>query len=401
MRYSFYVRARRLLWMATVLSLAALGAFELLRGPQNPFMDLSFKFADHFSHMNAGRLFLHFGTQVWRRPLDHLLPPPTPEEVRALPDDVKHCRDGVFVVPGWTKPVEQSWPTVVRFYPPGDMVLTAPIALLYHFTDLSFTNANRLLLLLLLAIAHAALFLLLDGLRAQRFAIAIVPALLCVNVVLHWTLEGIYDAAMIIPLLLCIRFLQERRGLAAAVAFCAALFLHFRAVYYLPWGVASVALLCQEWHRLTKPQLWVAAAGVVLALSSLGAFLLTVPGLMAFRDSTSVLLIASHHVDGGALLAFAVVLAVALLLLARAPLDAAVLCWMALLLTVVRQSYPWYSIALVPWLGAPVDRQSGGRVVAARVLVFLFLAVYVHRDGPGGAYSLEGATPLWIPRLLH
>ena len=47
--------------------------------------------------------------------------------------------------------------------------------------------------------------------------------------VVHWTLEGFYDVAMIAPLLLCWRYLGQRRGLAAGVAFCAAAFLHFRA----------------------------------------------------------------------------------------------------------------------------------------------------------------------------
>ena len=392
--------------MLTLGSFVALATFEAVRTPRNAFCDLSATFTDHFSHLNAGRLFTRFGLGVWKKPLAETLPPLSAEQRAALPADVQQCRDGVYLVPGWRKPVEQSWPMVVRFYPPGDLLLTAPIALLYHFTGLSFTAANRLLLILLLALAHLGLFLFLDGLREEGLGLALVPAFLGVNVVLHWTLEGFYDAAMLIPLLLCFRALARGRGLAAAVLFCAAIFLHFRAAYYLPWGVAAVALIVREqsFRRWSRLDLLAAAAGLALALASLGSFLLTLPGLMAFRDSPSALLIAAHHVDRGALIGFALVLALAFgaLFLARASLDVAVLAWLSLLLTVVRQSYAWYAIALVPWLGAPVDRREGPRaalVVAARALVFIFLAVFVHADGPDGAYAIEGITPLWISRL--
>jgi len=43
-------------------------------------------------------------------------------------------------------------------YPPGDMLLVAPIAALYHYTNLSFGGACHLLIGWFIVLAHSALF---------------------------------------------------------------------------------------------------------------------------------------------------------------------------------------------------------------------------------------------------
>jgi hypothetical protein len=395
---------RRWVLVFTLISFVSWGTWEMTRPPTNPFMDLSGRFTDHFSHMNAGRVFLRAGTEVWRRPLVQLLPRPDPGRYRALPDDVKRCADCLFVAPGWEKPVLQSWPYVVRFYPPGDMLLTAPVAALYHFTRLSFTDANRLLLVLFLAAAHAGLFVMLDGLAAPRLGVFhLLPAWLGVNAILLWTLEGFYDAAMVLPLLLCWLFLGQRRALAACVAFSAAAVLHFRAYYYAPWVLTAAALIADErqWRTWRGRDLVAVAAAIVMGAASLGSFFLTLPGLLAVRASLSPLLVIPGHVDGAALLGAALVAGVAIgaFLYAGAWTDVAMTLWVALILTQVRQSYPWYTVAAVPWLCAPPSSRPDRipLVFEARILVFLALALFVHADG---AHVVEAVVPSWIPRLL-
>ena len=397
---------RRLALVLSLVSFVAFSSWELLRPARTPLMDLSNTFSDHFSHMNAGRLFLRVGLDVWRKPLVEMLPPPTPQQAANLPPVARWCRDCAFIVPGWEKPVLQSWPTVVRFYPPGDMVLTAPIAALYHFTDLSATDANRLLLVLILACAHLGLFLLLDGLFAAPDGLrwhALLPGFYGVTVVLHWSLEGFYDVSMVAPLLLCWRWLGQRRGLAAAVAFCAAAFLHFRAYYYAPWFLAAIVLIVRErqWRTWARRDVAALGAGALMGAASLGSYLLAVPGLLSFSTYPSPLFIGHGHFDGEALgmAALVTLLAIAAFALSHSLLDALLVPWIALILITVRQTMPWYMVAVVPWLCAvprPGKAERAPLVLDARLLLFLFLAAVVHPDQRIGTDLM----PTWLAKLF-
>ncbi len=399
--------ARRQALALTLVSFFAWSTWELVRPARNPFMDLSGVFTDQFSHMNAARVFMRHGSDVWRVPLQRLESRPSREQFDALPDELKRRPETLFVVPGWHKPISQSWASVVRFYPPGDMLLTAPVAALYHFTSLSFADANRLLLVLFLCAAHAGLFVLLEGLLGQpepaRFSGAL-AGYLAVNCTLRWTLEGFYDACIFLPLLLSWRYLGQRRGLAAVVAFCAAAFLHFRAFYYGPWALAGAWLFVRDrqWRGFARKDFLALAAAAVMGAASLYSFALSLPGLLQFEQQ-SALVITANHFDKPALLLAAGVaaLAMAAFASARSWFDVAQVCWFALVLTNVRQSYAWYSLALIPWLVAPprlAEPRKAGLVFDARIAVFLFLALYVHADG---SHAVEAAVPTWIPRLLR
>src|SRR5438105_12814524 len=116
--------------------------------------------------------------------------------------------------------------------------------------------------------------------------LALVPAFLGTNAVLRWTMEGFYDSAMLVPLLLCWRYLGQRRGLAAGVAFCAAAFLHFRAYYYAPWAVAAAFIVVRDrqWRDWRGRDFAALAAGAVLGAASLVSYFLALPGLFAFHE---------------------------------------------------------------------------------------------------------------------
>jgi hypothetical protein len=398
---------RRWALVLTACSFLGWSGWELMRPSGNAFMDLSGRFTDHFSHMSAARVFTRYGIDIWRVPLDRLLRRPTPAQRATLPAETLQCRDCPFIAPGWRKPVVENWSHVVRLYPPGDLVLMAPIAALYHFTPISLVTANRLLLVLILGFAHAGLFLLLDGVLSSTPAVrygSLLAVYLGVNCVLHWSLEGFYDSALLVPLLLCWRFLGERRALAAIVAYCAAAFLHFRAYYYAPWALSALLLILRErqW-RCWRARDWSAAtAALFLGAASLTTFVLILPGLLAFPDRSNPLLLAGSHglsptVATGALIALAVI---AVFLWAGARIDALTLGWMGLVLTQVRQSGMWYPVAVVPWMVAPprLDRPERAPIVfQARVLVFLFLALVVHAEGP---LAVDAVIPRWLFRIV-
>jgi hypothetical protein len=86
-------------------------------------------------------------------------------------------------------------------YPPGDMLLVAPIAALYHYTSLSLTGACRLLFGWFIILAHVALFFFfLNVFENPRSGLDWLVAFLVYSHVMYWTLEGFYDAAAIVPL---------------------------------------------------------------------------------------------------------------------------------------------------------------------------------------------------------
>ena len=380
-------RAARLALCLAVF--AALSTWELARS-SHPWADLTGgKFSDHISHLNAARYFPRAGLAEWRTPLQSLQPRLTQAEQGALPPDIVECTDGcLFHVDGWPaqKPLQQAWAKVVRFYPPGVLLLVAPLAALYHFTAISSHAINRLLIVLFLAGACAGLFLALECATDEWGAAC---AAVGASAVLHWTLEGFYDGALLLPLLLCARFLEQRRGLAALLAFSVALLLHFRALYYAPWAIAAAVMAWREQKLTARDRPLVVAAFCCLAASG-GVLLLVLPGLLRFSWDLSPLLVSRDHLDPQSLAAAGAVAAVALAVFAwaGAGLDAAVLGCLALLLTQVRQSYPWYTVALVPWLCAPT---RDFRVRAALLAVFVFLALQVHHD------SLR---PRWLLQLF-
>jgi hypothetical protein len=364
---------QRIAAVLTAASFVGFSAWEMTRDA-HPWADLSNGFfTDHLSHMNDARHFPRAGIRHWTTPLARMEPRLTPAQRAALPRDIVDCPDGcLFHVDGWPaeKPMQQSWPLLTRFYPPGDLLLFAPAAALYQFTPIRSSTLNRLLVILCLAFAHAGIFAILDRVDGLLAALC---ALLGASVLVHWSLEGFYDAAIVLPLLLCDGFLAAGVGASALLAFGVAMLLHFRALYYVPWGVAAAVLVLRGQGRPEVAKITVAA--VCLSVS-VATFALSLPGLLAYPLQLNPLLGASHP---QALFEAATVAAgaIAIFLWARSPLDAGIVAWLALVLTHVRQNYSWYTMALVPWLCAPSPKPA---VRLARLAVFAFLAVRIHQD---------------------
>jgi hypothetical protein len=376
--------ARRALAL-TLASFAVWSGWEIFRPARHPFRDLgSGAYTDHFSHVSAARLMPRVGLELWRKPINRLLRPLTRDERRRLPGDLQPAagwpNGEVYFVPGWPadKPIVASWSTNPRFYPPGDALLFSPVALLYQFTGLSFSTANLLAILLCLVYAHAALYLLLRAQEAEPLGQLAVLAVYFP--LIRWTLEGFYDAAAIVPLILCARQLRERRGVEALLAFCAAAAIHFRAYFFAPWAVFAAVVIVRErqwlgWNR----RCWMMAAGAaLLAMASLVPFALVQPWLGKLAVDNPVSLTAGLQPPLLAFLAVALVAAV-LQIRARAWLELAVLAWVSLMLVNLHRAEQWHLLVLLTWLAAPLiaarDRALAVQaklwfVVCAGVLVF-------------------------------
>jgi hypothetical protein len=380
--------------LVTVASLVLWSSWYLVLGPTHPYGDLSNGiYTDHFSHMNTARLFTHAGPAIWTEPLERSVIALTPEQQAALPADLKPQSGQlypVFTVQGWPadKPFVSSWFGYPRFHPPGDMVLTAPVALLYSLTDLSFSGANRLLILSFLAFAHISVFVLLKSgvsfgpLRPIGFLVIFIAYL----EVIHWSLEGFYEPVIIAPLVLCGRYLAQRKGLQAIAMFSLAADLHFRAYFFAPLALygAYIVVRDRQWRTWRPKEYVLASVTIGLAATSVAVFSLIWPWLHDVANNNPVSLTAAHA-DVSAiatLLVVAVVLAV-FLAYSKAWLDLALLGWLSLSCLLVQQTWEWDVSTIVAWLALPIAASAASRyglVRDVRVVAVVFIGMFVFKN---------------------
>jgi hypothetical protein len=371
----------------------------------HPWGDLSRgSFTDHFSHMNAARAFARIGTEIYKRGPKDVYPPPAPIDFVRLPPDVRYggsWTGGIYALPGLAKdkPWVTSWSDRPRLYPPGDLLLVAPVAVLYDRTDMSLAEACSLLIMLFVVYAHVSLYV---GFRFVAPALRLsTPVLwLCVALIyleaVHWALEGFYDFAVGAPLILCLRYLKERRAIAASLAYCIAAFCHFRVFFLAPLALFAVWIFVEDrqWRGLRKRD-W-AALVAIAALSgvTLWVFRVLYPFLTTM-PITNPIHPAFWPVSKEATLWFLAVAAVALAVMvyAEAWVDAAMVLWMGGMMLVLREAQPWHVMVLLVWLLAPpfYARADGAEAVRlGRFLLLGFGAVWMLRSilWPSWLYAL-------------
>lgn len=352
-----------------LLSLLVWCSWELARPNVHPYGSYNGLMTDHFSHMNAARLFPRVGADIWRRPIRDLLRP-APNET--LPTELASALRGdrhtaAYEVPGWPahKPLIASWTQFARPYPPGDLLLVAPIAVLYHDTSLSFTHANQLLIVLFLAYAHVALYLFL------RAGIGWLALAVVYPYILYHTLNGFYDAAALVPLLLCRRYLGERRGLAALVAYSAAVFIHYRSLFFAPWAIE--AFLAIHWSGWRARQWLATMATVLLAAGALIPLWLIGPTLAAMPINNPV-----HF--GSAAFEPLVFIGFCAVGVAAAVWFILTRAWSDLLTTSVlwagclslHQAYDWHVLIFTAWLASPRGPATARLLLLAGLHVLVF-----------------------------
>lgn len=379
--------ARRKALLLTLVSLVGWSLWNGLREYDHPWGNLSKgKFTDHFSHMNAARIFPRMGRDIWRVPIAASFRKLTYPEILTMPPDVQNgasSSGGLFYVPGWPehKPLAIGWSHKTRMYPPGDMLLVAPIAALYHYTHLSLTGACRLLLGWFIVLAHVALFFFfLNYYEGKRSGLDWLVAFLVYSHVMYWTLEGFYDAAAIVPLVVCTRYLARRRGLAAGVSYCVGALLHFRVFFQAPWALWALALMLRDrfWRRLRPVHLVAILVAMACASASLFAFWLDWASLRDVMINNPLRAWLTPH-DRALGWNLKVVLAVCALafVASRAWFNLVSLAWLGYVLFSLRELFYWHMLVSTAWIAAPTNRPV---VRAARVAFLVTVLAILFRD---------------------
>lgn len=159
----------------------------------------------------------------------------------------------------------RHWERHTYLYPPGALLLFAPFGVAEHALGLPAQAVWLAGILLLLLLAHVATALFAsEARRLGPLASGLLVPLVYLELV-HWSLNGFYDAALVALGLLAVRALRTGDPARALLMVACAFFVHYRAVYL---GVLALVALGQVLPRVrSEPRIRLAllVAGVLVA----------------------------------------------------------------------------------------------------------------------------------------
>ncbi len=351
------------------------------------------EFSDHTAHWGSAILMAFHGFDVYRRPVsafcewDHADDPGVaPAEPCRMPDHPE------------IRPFAENWVQYPRVYPPGAMVFGALPAFLYALTSISFSNANLIMALQCVLAAHvASLLLLLCLWRGEGAAVGdralmtsrqwnagvlifLVPTahfmLAC------WGTFGNYDAASIVGLLAGVLLLLTARPAGALVALSAAMFTHFRALWYLP--VLAVALHQTLNLPTSRKTVTALVTSALLLIPTAIAFLLLLPALNRFPlNNPSYFETLAHDHMEAVVNGLPVLPLIGVLLWNRSWLTASTALWQIFMLVQTRETRHWHALFLWPLVAiAARERRGAALALFAAVLLILVEARNVFESWP-------------------
>jgi len=342
-------------------------------------------YSDHFSQVASTVLFAGKRLDIYRHTVQENL---TRSEA---PKDIAYAKANqlgtqeLYVNPldPARPPLAINWSFQIRAYPPGVYVLFAPLAFLFQHEIVGFAMSNRIIIGVLVLVASASAWVLVrwafvpyPAPGSVGMSLRLLPVALSIFWIALWSVRGFYDVVALLLVFLSLRALEADDGIGALLWYCLAVFLHYRALYYLP----VLAFALPSIGRLGRPSGFASIflrAPVVLAVLaaalSVVTFLIALPQLESFHANNALYHAWSHAGPQVLLLG----LSAACLVLSAAARDfrtAAFLgCYLAFLVN-TPQTYPWHTLFLTPML-VFAARHSRGRAANAQVMATVTLAV--------------------------
>ncbi len=387
-------------WLGVLRLRTGLGAFALLAGVlAGSLAALHFRSdtrslygagSDHFAHWGQAVLFSEKGFDVYRLPTGALCPivdSPQVREVRATAPSITFCSTSVegAVVPF-------NWPQYPQPYPPGLLLYSAPAALLYRLGGLSFHQVTSLTIMQYLAVAllvwwfYASAWLKTQGPRGRlEWSLRISFTVLFFLESLRWALWGIYDPVAIGLAGVAILALLRHRPLTALLAYSAAVFLHFRALWYFP--LVPLALL--EWRRaprqVRKQGLWVCLPAAFMLGLAAYSFALLLPSLQSYPIINRLYLpqALGHPTRFWLQMTGALVILGLLLASLRAWRVALFYAGVVGMIAFTRDTHEWHTLFLFPLFLTPLLERETVRAHAWAILLAFYLAQchWIFRNG--------------------
>lgn len=252
---------------------------------------------DHYSHWGSAILFLEKGFDIYKHPIRELCLPTSPADM-AFADWHGLNKNDVCTTtlqPRDGRPVLINWNIYPRPYPPGVLLYSAPEALLFLWTNLSFENITLFSVLKYLLFAHGALGAFITCLLAKRTSkrvtewsfdpfIGFVVLPMIAATLLLWSFEGVYDSVAILCVVVSVICQQKKKPQYAILFLSASIFLHFRALWWAMLFLPYISSI--RWSSLKKPQVFIPlAVGALLLGVGLYSFILDLPALRTFSVS--------------------------------------------------------------------------------------------------------------------
>lgn len=192
----------------------------------NPFPTASLEgtYTDHLNYETAAWFFLQKGFDVFRTPLGEL---------------VQNCH---------ALHPHATWGELPYDKTLGNLLFFMPFGAINNLGILPEAVANKLLVCLLILIAHIAIYYFVDELRNRHATLAIKATLSTIFYLslLHWSANGLSDTISILFIILTIRFLREKRNILGLLCYVMSVFMHYRALYLFPLGIYALVNLYKE-----------------------------------------------------------------------------------------------------------------------------------------------------------
>ncbi len=370
-----------------------------------------FDYTDHWSHYGQTVLFFDHGFDGYRVPATSFCAAPSPAAARELPP-VKGCEWCVAPGASDARPLCINFQYLCHGYPPGIFLYSLPEVLLFERTSLSLRAINVFSILKYLAVAHLLIWLLFlavfevperDSLveteSGEGWLKAGLFGLLYLEVI-KWTLSGFYDPGAAAVVLLGICALRKGRGADAGLAMSAAIFLHFRALWYLPlFPFAAWAVVKNRewqsggWRFYVKLAVSAAMSGVALY-----AFALLYPGLAVFpADNAALLKDLTSTTPATWNLLIPLVPVLLYLAWSRQWTFLGCAAWQLFTITRTLNVHEWHLLCLLPVFGLARLEGKRGSMVAATILYLTEAIVIFYNEVPLPGWHLANLIQLWQP----